>query len=249
MKADERSSTDRIENPFATRRAVNAKKGFVASVPELDLRSMTGFEEEVVERHAGDPNTARLCNDIVARCLVPPGNDHREALTRVRAMTVAERDFALVMVRRLSFGDAVQADVTCPACHAKNEVDFKLSDLPMASENVAQRTIDVLSSNNMQARMRLPTAGDQEDLLDEALETAAEKRTWLIARTLLRYGDREAPFDDTFARALPSAARKALESALEAALPAADLAMDVSCAACGHSFAEPFDVAGFFLPR
>ncbi len=249
MKADERSSTDRIENPFATRRAANAKRVDGGTRSTLALRSMTGFEEEVVERHQGDPNTARLCNEIVARCLVPPGHDHSEALKRVRDMTVAERDLALVLVRRLSFGDTVNADVTCPACRAKNEVDFKLSDLPLYSGDVGQRRLNVLTTNDVRAELRLPTAGDQEELLDEALETAAEKRTWLIARTLLRYGDREGPFDDAFAQALPTAVRRALEAALEGALPEAELAMDVVCAACAHAFSEPFDVAGFFLPR
>lgn len=280
MDRDDRSSRDRIDNPFAARAAAPAVRPEVrmearpqtrpeapstspraassarAATAPLGLRSMTGFEEEVVERLAGDPNTARLCNEIVARCLVPPGEDHRAARALVHAMTVAERDVALVTVRRLSFGDAVEADVSCPACRASNAVDFALSDLPLDLGLLAPgpgpaagpRELEVELPDGTTARLRLPTAGDQEALLDEALETAAERRTWIIARALLRLGEREGPFDDGFARALPTATRRALEAGLEAALPALDLSMQVTCAACGHAFTEPFDVSGFFLP-
>lgn len=246
MTSRDQSSPERIDNPFAARRTQDAKPGRARPVAPLALRSMTGFEEEVVERLADDPNTARLCNEIVARCLVPPGADHQSALARVRAMTVSERDFALVTVRRLSLGDMVEAEVPCPACRAKNDVRFALSELPL--DAVAQRDLDVELPDGTAARLRLPTAGDQEALLDEPLETAAERRTWLIARTLLRLDGHEAPFDAQIAHALPTATRRALEAALEAALPAADLSMRVTCAVCGHAFTEPFDVAGFFLP-
>jgi hypothetical protein len=167
-------------------------------------------------------------------------------LARVHAMTVSERDIALVTVRRLSLGDVVETEVPCPACGAKNNVRFRLSELPL--EPVAQRELDVELFDGTTARLRLPTAGDQEALLEEPLETAAERRTWLIARTLLSLDGREGPFDPELARALPTATRRALEGALEAALPAADLSMRVTCAECSHAFTEPFDVAAFFLP-
>ena len=46
------------------------------------LRPLTGYEEEFLEQHQHDANTARLCNEVLARCLVPPGADHTPAWPR-----------------------------------------------------------------------------------------------------------------------------------------------------------------------
>jgi hypothetical protein len=239
------AATERIENPFAARRSMRAERP--APVPDLQLRDMTGYEEEVVERRRGNANTAALCNELVARCMVAPGADHAAAYERVRSFSVAERDVALISLRRSSFGDLVELEVSCTACNRKNEVDFQLGALPV-SLGAIEREVEATLPDGTLVSMRLPTAGDQEDLLNAELETESERRTFLLACTLQRFGDREGPFDFDFARALPIASRNCLEKALEARIPDLDLRMAVTCVACGHSFSAPFDVAAFFLP-
>jgi len=71
--------------------------------PRLPLRGLTGWEEEYVERHQAEPNTARLCNEILARCLVAPGEDAAAARAAVRELLVAVRavlDFAILRLER-----------------------------------------------------------------------------------------------------------------------------------------------------
>ncbi|WP_236644284.1 hypothetical protein [Sorangium cellulosum] len=262
--------TDRINNPFAPRRGGPAQGAAPAARPgppgqpaarpgpaaegaptralDLPLRAMTGYEEEVVERRQGEANTAALCNEIVARCMVPPGADASAAYERVRALHIAERDVALLAIRRLSLGDEVACDVGCPACGAACTVDFRLSALPVSLGPIPAETEATLADGT-RVVLRLPTAGDQEDLLDAALATESERRTFLLSRAIVRFGEREEPFDFARARALPIAVRSALEQAIEAALPDLDLSMAVACSACGHNFTSPFDVSAFFLPR
>jgi hypothetical protein len=210
---------------------------------------MTGHEEELVERRRNEPNTARLCNELLARCLVPVGADSTQELARIRSLQVAQRDAALLELRRISLGDEVRTTVACPACGHAVEVDFRLSQIPVPAVPETSVPLDVPLGDGRQARLRLPTVGDQEALLDTPLETEAEKRTWLLARVLLRYGDEQGPFSEAFTRALPMSVRAALERALEQALPDLDLSMAVTCQDCGHGFSAPFDVAAFFLPR
>lgn len=230
-------SMERLESPF---------RG--GGEPKLALRPMTGHEEEWVERRRAEANTARLCNELLARCLVAPGAEDLHALERVRALPVAQRDEALLQLRRLSLGETVHTRTACPACGAGAEVDFQLSQLPLPSTEVPARVLATLE-DGMQAELRLPTAGDQEVLLDARLETEAERRTWLLARVLVRLGQQEGPFSEEAARALPVSTRAALERALEEALPDLDLSMALSCGGCGKDFSAPFDVSGFFLPR
>jgi endogenous inhibitor of DNA gyrase (YacG/DUF329 family) len=211
-----------------------------------DLRALTGWDEEYVERHQADPNTARLCNEILARCHVAPGEDPGEARRAVRSLLVAERDRELVALRRLSLGPDVSARVPCPACGETSEADFSLDVLPLDFAP-PPRELSVELDDVGEVRLRLPTAGDQEDLLDAGLQGEAEQRSWLLARCVERYGDRRDPLDLDFARGLPVSVRAALESAIEDALPDLDLEMAVECSHCGAPIVAPFDVPSFFF--
>jgi len=212
----------------------------------LSLRPLTGWEEEYVERRQGEPNTARLCNEILARCLVEPGEDTTAARAKVRDLLVAERDRELVALRRLSLGPDVRATVSCLACGESSEVEFSVDVLPLEFESQPPQLRLELPGVG-EAVLRLPTAGDQEDLLDAGLEGEAERRSWLLARCLERYGDRSEGIDLGFVRGLPVRTRAALEAAIEERLPELDLEMAVECASCGAPIAAPFDVATFFF--
>jgi len=208
---------------------------------------MTGYEEEIVEARKGAANTAALCNELIARCLVPVGADTSAARARVRAMLVAERDAALVTLRRISLGDEVGSRVRCPACAEVNDVGFRLSDLPISLAEAPDRIELVI--DGIEITLRLLTAGDQEDLIDAGIEGESMRRTFLLGRSLVRFGEREGDFDLAFARGLSIGVRKTLEDALEKVTPDLDLSMGVQCRACGHAWSAPFDVGSFFLPR
>jgi hypothetical protein len=230
---------ERVESPL--RPAVPDSR-----TPLPRLRELSGWEEEYVERHAAETNTARLCNEVLARCLVPPGAPLDEARETVRGLLVAERDHELVALRRLSLGPDVNAQVPCPECGEVSEAAFSLDELPLEFDP-PPRQLTLQLEGVGPVVLRLPTAGDQEDLLDAGLEGDAERRSWLLGRCLVRYGDRRDGFDTDFARALPVRTRAKLESALEDALPDITLEMAVECSHCGASFAAPFDVGEFFF--
>ncbi|MDX6718787.1 MAG: hypothetical protein QOJ63_1041 [Solirubrobacteraceae bacterium] len=237
----------RIESPFGASGPVGAERAErAATSATLALRALTGFEEEHVERHASEPNTARLCNEIIARCLVAPGEDPGAARTTVRELLVAERDRELVALRRLSLGPHVTALVACPRCGEECEASFSLDVLPLHFD-VPERQVLVDVEGVGDVVLRLPTAGDQEDLFDAGLDGEAERRSWLLARCLERYGDQSGGFDLRFAHALPVAVRGALEAALEERLPDLDLQMAVECSRCGAAISAPFDVPVFFF--
>lgn len=216
--------------------------------PDLPLRTLSGFEEEYVESCQQEANTARLCNQVLARCLVPPGADWLEALERVRALPVSERDLALIELRRRSLGDEVRTAAACPRCRATQELAFSLGSLPLGLDTPPERIECTLSSGAV-AVLRLPTAGDQERLLDEPDLTPARRRTLLLSRAIERLGGESAPFEEDRVRALESRVRHELEDAIERSLPDSNLSMHVTCAQCGSEFDAPFDVGAFFLPK
>jgi hypothetical protein len=210
----------------------------------LPLRELTGWEEEFLERRQYDANTARTCDEVLARCCVTPGTEPDDDVRgRVRALLVAERDRELVRLRRMSLGPDVEAQVTCPACGEPNDARFSLDDLELDAEMPERRSGIEVADDEL--TITLPTAGDQEELLDAGLDTSAERRTWLLGRCLRDRDGRPIGLDA--ARALPVLRRTTLERAVDDLLPTLDLEMGVACAHCATAFAAPFDVHAFFF--
>lgn len=236
------ASTTRVDNPLRSTPPPPSPE----PAARLRLRAMSGWEEEYVERHLSEPNTARLCNEVLARCLVPPGHDPGDARQVVRDLLVAERDRELVALRRLSLGPDVHAHVVCPECGATSDAAFSLDALPLDLP-VVPRRITVELPDVGEVVLRLPTAGDQEELLDTDLETEAERLSWFLARCVERWGDADARFDLTAARDLPVGVRRALDGALNDAVPALDLEMAIDCSHCGAPTTSPFGVMSFFF--
>jgi hypothetical protein len=233
-----------IENPFARRRS--SEEAHAPAPPAL--RPMTGYEEEALESFAKEPNVARVCNTVLARCFVAPGAPFADELSRVHGMTILERDAALVELLALSVGDAVEHEVDCPHCGVVNVARFRLRDLPIAKADTARRLdVDVIVPSGAAAALRLPTGRDQEDLFDAQLTSAAVRKTFLLSRVLLRLDGKPGPFDPDTVHALPSRDHEAMERALDDALPELDLTMAADCVSCARQFEHPFDVTRFFF--
>lgn len=215
--------------------------------PEESLRPLTGHEEELIESYQGS-NASALCNELLARCLTEPGAPIDEALKRVRVMTVAERNSALMALRRITLGDVVRAEVSCPKCGTTDQVDFQLSDLPVEAPSGGQ-PIDTKLDDGTQVRLRLPTAGDQADLMDQELDTHSAQVSWLLSRIIERFGENLGPLDLDSARALPIGHRRQLEIALDERLPDIDLNMEVICVECSQEYTVPFEIVSFFLTK
>jgi len=237
----------RVESPLRTSRS-QARRSEPARATDddrLPLRELTGWEEEYLERHQHDANTARTCNEVLAMCCVPPGTEPGESQrAAVRALLVAERDRELVRLRTMSIGPDVEATVACPSCGETNEVSFSLDSidldlaLPERRSGIAPPDLDGFT-------LDLPTAADQEDLLDAGVAGAAERRTWLLGRCV-RDADGD-PLGPDAARALPVSRRAALERAVDEVVPTLDLDMALRCVHCETDFTAPFDVAVFFF--
>lgn len=254
------AASERVESPFRRETPAPAGETTLAETPPAqalpaaeasvradDLRPLSGYEEELLERRGEEENTARLVGEILARCLLPPGTvPGAGERRRIADLPVAERDRLLVELRRKSLGDRVETRVDCPSCGATSEVDFSLADLPLDFDPPPRR-IEVKLPDGRVAVLRTTTAGDQEALLDLDTESRARRRSWLIARAVVRLGDRQGPFEAEEVHGWPSGVRQKLEHDLAEAAGDFDLRMAVHCAKCGEDFTAPFDVAAFFF--
>lgn len=88
---------------------------------EGELREMTTAEEDMLLNHRQGREWEAL-NKVLQACLVTPGVD-------VTDMLVGDRVFALIQLRRITYGDEFVFRVTCPRCNARFEWEENLGDL------------------------------------------------------------------------------------------------------------------------
>ncbi len=207
------------------------------------LRPLCGRDEELLAARRGG-NAAALCNELLARCLVPIGRDPRAVRDEVAALLVHDRDLALVALRRLTHGDPLAVELACTGCEARHEVTIDLDRLVRPPDPPRELAIEV---GGRCIEARLPTAGDQAIVGEQAGDDPATRRARLVALTLRSIDRRRGPFELGDVVALEPDLREAIEAAVENAMPDIDLALTTVCPACEAAIEAPVQLAQLVL--
>jgi hypothetical protein len=215
------------------------------------MRPLTGREEELLA--ASTANPATLVTAVLSRCLLGLAAFDQVPVGVVRELLAGDRDWLLLQLRRLTFGDLVRADLICPwaECGEPVTVEFSLADLPeyeavdCAPEHRLVLTGPAAEAGN-EVAFRLPDGSDQEELAPWAARDQAAALTELLRRCVRRIGARPVPDADAV-RALSGSARAQIEAEMERLAPHLERVVEIPCAECGRRFAAPFDLHRFFF--
>ena len=193
------------------------------------LRPLSGRDEEWLARHRNTPNSVRV-SWLLKQCLLAI-DDRPVNWEMVRQMLVGDREFLLLQLRRITFGDHVQAVVNCPACRNKMDVDFRLDEIPVQARPQTQDNFK-LDLNGRVVVFRLPNGGDQEAVANDPdpVET-------LLSRCVI----------DDSAIPISSNEREAVIAEMERLAPQLDVELDLVCPECSHLFSMAFDTTAFFF--
>lgn len=202
---------------------------------ETELRPLSGREEEwlVETRHL--PN-AHAVTAVLGACIVRVG-DIPGSRELARRMLIGDRDYAMLQLRRLTFGESIVAVFVCPACDAKMDTTFETPDIPVERRPQAATCYSVhLDAGGCERtlRIRLPTGADQEAVAGQDSEAAVDE---LLRRCVLDHDPRD----------LSEMDRASLIDAMEGLAPQVELELELVCPECHAAFLAPFDCAGFFL--
>ncbi len=237
--------------------------GYIDSVGhvhrEAELRPLTGREEELLVTRSGIP-TATLVTTLLSYCVhrIGPFSPVTEDLAR--ALLVGDRQYLLLKLREITFGQRVQASIPCPwpDCGKRMDIDFQTSDVPVKKAEVdsliyemalspeAVEPHDEGAANQRSVRFRLPNGGDQEMLAPWFAQNEAETLTLLLSRCLVSLGDEQTPSRETI-HALSPMARMEIEQQMAILMPGIELTMDAQCPECGREFIVPFELQDFFF--
>lgn len=227
---------------------------------DVELAALTGREEELLATVRHGP-TAAVVTEVLSRCVLRIGSIRPVPPEVARHLLVADRQFLLLRLRELTFGDRVFGTLSCPwpGCAAKVDIDFSTRDIPVRDcDRVAPSYQVELSTGPTQRTLtfRLPHGGDQEEVGPLVATDPGRALTALLQRCVIGVepagvaGTEPEPPDagvDEFVAGLDPRARRQLEAAMEASAPAVDLDMELACPECGRGFTAPFDLTDFFL--
>jgi hypothetical protein len=199
------------------------------------VRTLRGVDEEwllSLRERVAQPG---IVTALLSRCVKRIG-PIRTTPERLRRLTVGDRDFLMMQIRRMTFGARVNATLICPNpdCEQKMDATFDLSQVPVEPQSLQRRYAFDLWE------FRLPQGGDQEALsgMGEAGYRPMVDR--LLSRCLVGVGE-------DLVRALPESTIARLESAMERVAPRVDFDMGATCPECRLEFTTRFDPGSFFL--
>ena len=223
---------------------------------EFELTVLTGREEELLAQ-TRRTESASLVSAVLSRSVRRLGNISPLTETEASRMLVADRQYLLLKLRQITFGDVVRADLFCPwaECGRRISLQFSVDDVPV--EAPAERAPSYTVTLSRQAMdkedealravcFRLPNGADQEAVTPLLADNEAEALTALLARAIQRIGPLSSPGMDDIAGLSPLA-RAEIETAMERAAPKVELNMETDCPECRRGFLVPFDVQRFFF--
>ena len=199
-----------------------------------EIGTVTGHQEDWVARHRW-ASQAESTTELLAACVT--SLDGRPASRElIRRMLVGDRDFLMMQLRRITFGDEVHAVAACPSCEAPMDVTLRIDEIPVTRrpQTAAVYEIRPAGKEGDPITFRLPCGADQEAI---AALDPAEGAEALIGRCVVRPA----------AQALLPGDRAAIAAAMEELAPGVDVELDLTCPDCGSAFADAIDLPSFFL--
>lgn len=225
---------------------------------EAELMPLSGREEELLTGMSDMP-PAVLVTEVLCRCVKRIGFVCPVTSDVARRLLIADRQYLLLKLREITFGDRVEGTLACPwpDCHAKVDIDFSTRDIPVkhSEQMISTYQVDLSPEAVLENRdgegqrtitFRLPNGEDQEVIGPELDRDPARALTRLFERCLQQTDTAEDDAVDLAERLSPRA-RLEIEQAMEAHAPHLELDMDLTCPECGRAFTAPFDLQDFFF--
>lgn len=225
---------------------------------DAELVRLTGREEELLAS-TREASPAALVTQVLSRCVRRIGSVRPVSEDVARRLLIADRQYLLLKLREITFGDRIQGTLGCPwpGCGAKVDVDFSTKDVPVKRcERVASSLRVELSPEaapkDHEGRthrvilVRLPNGEDQEVLGSGLADDPAGTLTRLLERCVRGSEDGWTDVKELVGRLSPKA-RLEIERSMEAGAPGVELEMEIECPDCGRAFVAPFDIQDFFF--
>ncbi len=227
---------------------------------QVTLRKLTGKEEALLVDARLRNNGGKLITALLVNCVTAIEGVERVNATVISRLCSGDRNFLLLELRRLTFGDDMEAHYRCPRCQAATTLWEDLSQLPVrATDNGSLPEIAVTLQDGYQDSdgtwqyelvFALPNGEDEEVASGRSDPNPTRQRDALLARCLKQVGDLEPrrirAMGPRILADLSMADRRLIQKAMDDQAPGPDLTREVMCSQCGEIYRTTLDMSHFF---
>lgn len=133
-------------------------------VYECEVRELNGYDEEILARIPFN-EPARLFSTILRQGIVRIG-DEKATPAAVDALLMGDREFLMIAIRRVTWGDDLSLDIQCGNCSETFTAILDLrSDIPLKKLEEGNRFFTVSLRDGREVRLHLPDGDAQTALL------------------------------------------------------------------------------------
>ena len=231
---------------------------------KIILRKMTGQEEAMLADKRLRQNGAKLVTELLASCVRQLGDITPVTRQMIAQLSSPDRNFLLLELRKITFGQELESTYTCPSCAGHTTVVQDLDSLPVRRLN-GEYTKEIVveledgyedKSGEVHTTMvfRLPTGEDEERTATTVKENASHGMNALLTRCLTALGSMPAPRREALGTKLlgdlTMSDRARIERTIRSEMPGVDMTQQIECENCGRSFQSSLDLTRFFsLPQ
>lgn len=222
---------------------------------DAEIIPMTGFTRKTIAREDVRSNPSKITDTILIQCLRRVGTFTLINHKLIGEMTLGDRDFLLLEIRRISMGDTINAAVDCGGCKSKIDVTFRLDEIEVVrvedkdcEVRDGQRVFRVQSEvPHVEAVCRFPKGDDQKIVLSFANKNPVEASYKLYAACLLEWEGKAGPFEASFFEKLPLNALDKFEDEFSRIQPGPILKQSVPCPSCMDPIEFTFQGSDFLF--
>lgn len=205
---------------------------------EAELWPLTGQEQRLIASFPPSTPVATITTELLCRCLTRLGSIPHVDRNVVRNLLVSDREFLLLKVFEITFGNSILALLSCPAegCGESLEFPVALDHCRVEASPVSSRTLPLKPSDKEERsiRFRLPTGQDQETLA-ACCDLPADA---LLERLLSACC---AEPDGSVLQDLGPKERVCIENQMSRLAPQVEVEVEALCPECGCGFSTGID--------
>jgi hypothetical protein len=219
------------------------RNAWVREIPEGD--------EELDDELGASALASERTSALLARCVSRLGESDCSGTDLVRSLSLGDREALLLHIRRITFGERMDCVLRCPDCSERVECELRVADLLLPAAEHRQRWHEeTLTADGLgfRVRFRIPTAADLE-----AAIYGAPAGPEVVARTVLAgcvewvRPEQEVGGADLAAAGWPADLVAQLNARIAELDPQAEISLQLTCPACGQTFASSLDTADYLL--
>ncbi len=224
------------------------------------IRKLRGHEEALLYDPSLSPG--RLVTELITSCLVRLGELAEVDAELVARLYTADRNYLLLELRRITFGDRLPSSYLCLRCGSEVAVVEDLGQLEVRrladGETPAQIEltledgyVDRRGEQHRRLTLSLPRGVDEEFVAPMVDKDPRKAQDALVLRCVRRFGTLPGAELEAYGvkilRDLTMGDRQRLQRALDGGAPGVRFERTVRCGGCGGSFQGVMDVTNFFV--